>query len=163
LLDLQRQMLQAWAAPWMALGMPGLGLPDAARARSHRPAPAHGTAPVPTHVPASHPAPAARQPAPAEDLPWSPGTTAPVAVMGAQAAVEATPRPQAPPAEPRPGPAHHTDAEANAPARRPRKMSKVPSPLRAAPSRKAAGRLAEDRSPATSGRRITKPSRKPTH
>ena len=157
LLEMQRQMLQAWAAPWMALGMPGFAMPDAARPEAPEPAPR--TAPWAAPWAAPQPAP---RPAPAEDLPWSTGPAAPVAVMGTPAPVAAPPAPHTPRAEPpraeppraqtRPSPVRH--AEAAAPARRPRKAHKATPKLRAASS---------ERTPATSGRRIAKPPRKPTH
>ena len=140
LLEMQRQMLQAWTAPWMAFGMPGLAAPEAARPEAPRPAPTHAAPPVP----------ASRQPAPPEDLPWSTVPAAPVAVMGAE--VPAAPEPER--AEPRPSPVRHAETKAVAPARRPRKAPKGLPKLRAAPT---------ERTPATSGRRIVKPPRKPTH
>ena len=142
LLEMQRQMLQAWTAPWMALGMPGLAMPEARRPEAPRPAPTY----------AAPPAPAARQPAPPQDLPWSTGPAAPVAVMGAEAPAAPEPQPQI--AEPRPSPVRHAETKAAAPARRPRKAPKALPKLRAAPP---------ERTHATSGRRIVKPPRKPTH
>lgn len=153
MLEMQRQMLRAWTAPWMALGLPGFSLPgltvpEAARAEAPGPAPYPAPRPVPAY--AAPQAPATREPTPPEILPWSPGPTAPVAVMGAE-----------PPAEARPAPPR--DAEAERPAPRPRKAAKAAPPPRAVSRRRTAGHLAEDRSPATSGRRIPKPPRKPTH
>ncbi len=157
-LEMQRQMLRAWTAPWMALGLPGFEMPEAARREAPRPAPRHAPQHPPQHAPALATAqpPAAREPAPPEDLPWSPGPAAAVAVMGAQASSQATPVPEAQHAKPQ-------RAESATPARRPRQAPKASIPPRTAPSRKAARALPEERSPATSGRRIAKPSRKPTH
>ena len=173
LLDLQRQMLQAWAAPWMALGLPGLSMPAAGRREAPRPAPRHGPQHAPQHATqhatqhaldaAAAQSPAAHPPAPPEDLPWSPGPAAPVAILGAQARSEAPPVPEPQRAAPRHSLARHMEPEPAAPVRRPRKATKTSIPPRAAPARKAARPLPEDRSPATSGRRITKPPRKPTH
>jgi hypothetical protein len=144
MLEMQRQVLQAWTAPWMALGLPGFARPEAPRPDAPRPAPTY----------AAPPAQDSRQPAPPEDLPWSPGPAAPVAVMGAEAPAAPPPPPPPPPlgAEPRPSPVRH--AKAAAPARRPHQTPKATPKLRAAPP---------ERTPATSGRRIVKPPRKPTH
>jgi hypothetical protein len=148
MLEMQRQMLRAWTAPWMALGLPGFGVPEAARAEAPQPAPYPAPRPAPAST-APEPS-AAREPSPPEILPWSPGPGAPVAVMGADAPAEARP---APPRE----------AEAEAPSPRPRKAAKAAPAPRAVTTRCASSPPPTERSPATSGRRIPKPPRKPTH
>jgi len=155
LLEMQRQVLRAWTAPWLALGMPGLTVPgEAERGAARRPAPQRAMPPAPPPAPRPAPAPAMHLPAPPAGAPWEDAPAPPVAVMGAP--------------EPAPGEAAPAPEEAlPAATPRPRKPGKGASPLRATPPRKSAGRKPEGRkqdgrTPAASARRAPKGVRKPT-